>query len=175
MTGDDRPRPEYGEYASESERASAIERSGVPRQAEPVHPVGGAAATSDREAHAPQSSSAIDRIVTIFLLSFGLVSVLGGAGSYVTLEASMDRMFGQLGIGDYTATSLTPIIGILIVASQTAAWIIAAGWSFVRIRRGRTAWWIPVAGGIASFLASAVLLGILLGSDPAFLEFVSSA
>ncbi|MBX3078419.1 MAG: hypothetical protein KDB18_07695 [Salinibacterium sp.] len=189
MNPDERPRPQYGEYASEAERAAAIERSGgarpTPSEAPaasdtPVRP-----AVSKKSASTPgqparpalnrTANKGSDRIVTIFLLTFGLVYIIGGAGSYFTLGASMERMFAQLGVGEYTPTTLTPIIGIVIVVSEGIIWLLAAGWSYRRISSGRPSWWIPVAAGIIGFFVSVALLGVLLAQDPAFLSYVSSA
>ena len=167
---DERPQPEYGEYASESEQASAIERSGAPRPkpAPPSVPATASARRGSAQVPVRTTANAANRIITIFLLSFGLVYVIGGAESFLSLGASMERLFGQLGIGTYTPTSLTTVIGIVILVSQGIIWLITAGWSYVRMSRGRVSWWIPVAGGVASLLVSAALLGIVLGADPAF-------
>ncbi len=183
MSTDGRPLPQYGEYASASEQASAIERSGVARPqpaaavvpASPEVPATPAVRAKRTQLSSRTASQAVDRIATIFLLSFGFVYVIGGAESFFTLGASLNRLFLQLGIGDYTPTSLTPIIGIMIVVSQGIMWLIAAGSSYVRISRGRKSWWVPVAGGAVSFLVFAVLLGILLSADPAFLAYASGA
>lgn len=187
MSPEDRPRPQYGEYASDSEWASAIERSGAARpegrpappapraplaQAAPITPVG-PLLRADRTSRTPAKSA--DRVATIFLMSFGLVYFIGGASSYLGLAASIERMFGQMGVGDYTPTMLTPIIGIIIVVSQGVIWLIAAGWSYARIHRGRLSWWIPVTAGIVSLLATVTLLGVLLSTDPAFLAFAANA
>jgi len=189
MTADERPRPQYGEYASEAERAAAIERSGAagpaPRETPagsdaPVRPAApkataGAPGQPARPAPDRTVNTGFDRIATIFLLMFGLVYIIGGAGSYFTLGASMERMFAQLGVGEYTPTTLTPIIGIVIVVSEGIIWLLAAGWSYLRISRGRPSWWIPLVAGILGFLVSVALLGVLLAQDPAFLSYVSSA
>jgi Family of unknown function (DUF6264) len=195
MSTESTPRPEYGEYASAAEQAEAIERSGVPRAGLPSAEARSAGAARAglpaasvenspvaRSASVPSTMPptrtgtwALDRVVTIFLLSFGLVFVIGGAGTYLSLDASLESMFSQLGVGEYTPTSMTGIVGIIIVVSESIIWLLATGWSYARLNRGRLAWWIPVVAGVVSFIVSAILIGILLSTDPAFLAYATSA
>jgi hypothetical protein len=175
VTSDDRPIPQYGEYASDSERESAIVRSGgtvanpdvSPPAPQPTMPVSGPVARS--------TPGVIDRLATIFLLAFGLIYTIGGASSYLDLGTSLERMFVELGVGHYHATSMTSIIGVAIVASEAVLWLIATVWSYVRLGRGKRAWWVPAVFGLASFIVSIALLGVLLAADPVFLGFVTSA
>lgn len=182
MSTDERPRPEYGEYASETEWASAVKRSGaeLPEKTlahgTPATPSPPAAHTGQRAPGTGRTTgNTADRLSTIFLLSFGLVYVIGGAGGYLSLAATIERMFGLLGVGEYTPTELTPVFGVIIVVSQAIIWLATAVWSFARLRQGRLTLWVPLVGGVVNFLISALLLGILLASDPAFLAFATTS
>jgi len=176
----DGPRPEFGEYASPEEQARAIARSqpdaapasGAPGPPTPPPPARGPAAT----AAAPTATGGpLDRIVTVLLLAIGLVYLIGGVGGYLDLPTTLDTVYAQFGIGSYTPTAATPAFGIAFLASQSLIWIAVAFWSYRRLSRGRRSWWVPVLGAVATFLVSVVLFGVLLGSDPAFLAYVSSA
>ncbi|MBB5633785.1 hypothetical protein BKA04_002008 [Cryobacterium mesophilum] len=188
---DDRPRPEYGEYASEAEQAAALERSGVmpqppaapsslpaPSQQAPSHPPAPNPATR-RPGPALQGgispARAVDRVATIFMLSFGLVYLFGSAATYLNLAAMLDTLYAQMGIGEYTPTSMTAGVGVGIIVVQVIIWLIAAVWSYRRIRSGRMSWWVPFIAGLAGFAITATLLGILLAGDPAFAAFSTRA
>jgi len=174
MSTDDRPRPEYGEYASESEWASAVKRSGAELPEKQLEPVAPTAKSLPAPRQGRAAGNVADRFVTIFLLAFGLVYVISGVPGYFTLAETIQNMFDQLGAGAYTPTELTSVVGGLIVVSQSILWIAATVWSFSRLRQGRLAFWIPLAGGVVNFLISAILLGMLLISDPAFLAFATA-
>lgn len=109
------------------------------------------------------------------MLSFGLVYLLGSAATYLNLADMLDTLFAQMGIGKYTPTSMTAGVGIGIVVAQAIIWLIAAVWSYRRIRSGRMSWWVPFICGLASIAITATLLGILLAGDPAFAVFSTRA
>ena len=209
---DDRPRPQYGEYASDAEQASALERSGATPHpdlsaksadstGQPTPPKPGTSLTSSPGTAAagpgtrgpaatrlarPQpkapfpttrgghtAAKLADRTGTIFLLSFGFVYLLGSSGTYLNLASGLGTLFDQMGIGHYTPTSQTSGVGIGIIVGQALIWLVVAAWSYRRIVAGRTSWWVPLIGAIASVILTATLLGILLAGDPAFLAYAT--
>ena len=174
MIEPERPKPEYGEYASDEEYASALKRSGFePKQEEaPTPPFSGVPQNaSHRASHSPLTSTPrghefLDRIVTIFLLAFGIVSIIGGAPNYLNLAKTLQDTISRIGMGEYHASALTSGFGVAMLASQVILWVIAAVWSFRRLSSRKRAWWIPVVAGVLSFIVLTVLLGILLAGDP---------
>lgn len=175
-----RPAPQYGEYASEEEQAAAMERFGAPPDRQPAAPIEEAKPSPSAPQHDEvrptvahdQVARAMDRILTVFLLSFGLVYVLGGASTYLNFADSLQSMMKQLGVGEYHPTSLTAGVGIAVLAGQAILWLVAAIWSYRRITRGRRAWWIPVLAGVASIIIASVLIGVLLAGDPALMASI---
>lgn len=171
-----RPAPQYGEYASDEEMASAIKRSGGTPPVAPTS-IQHAKATVQRPAapavtpmtHTVPPKNAVDRIVTVFLLAFGLVYVVGGISTYLNLGVTLQETVKRFGMGDYQPTSQTASIGIAMIVSQTLFWLIAAVWSYRRISRRKISWWVPVVLGVISFLVLAALLGSLLAADPSFM------
>lgn len=164
------PMPEYGEYASAEELAAALKRSGAPdRRVEPQTPP---AQREPAPVSAPRNS--LDRIVTVFLLSFGAVFVIGGAPNYLNLGETLNETMKQFGADGYQPTDQTGLFGIAMLASQILLWLLAAAVSYRRIKRHKTAWWVPVLAGVVSFLVLSVLLGSLLAADPAFVATVST-
>lgn len=187
---DERPRPQYGEYASDAEQASALERSGatVPTPAKSPTPSTVPAPQSSapdpasrRTARASDAlpggtaSRIADRTATVFLLSFGFVYVVGSSISYLNLASALSDLFTQMGIGHYTPTSMTSAVGIGIIVGQAVVWLIVVAWSYRRITTNRTSWWVPLLGVIASVVITAILLGILLAGDPAFIAYSTRA
>lgn len=178
-----RQRPEYGEYASPEEQAQAIARSqpreaSVPSDRPPHAAPAPAPAAPTGSLPAPQAATPVrtgDRVATVFLLALGLVYLIGGAGGYLALGTTLDTVYAQFGLGDYTPTSATPAFGVAIVACQAVIWITTALWSYRRLSRGRRSWWVPALGAVATFLVTVVLFGVLLAGDPAFLAYVSTA
>ena len=204
---DDRPRPQYGEYATDAEQASALERSGVTPKpdasATPTDSTGrplppnpttsplAAPLPGTQRFPAPRSAGArskapfpaphtgvsartlADRTATVFLLSFGFVYLLGSTTTCLNLAPALNTLFGQMGIGHYTATPETSGVGIGILVGQALIWLAVAAWSYRRIASGRMSWWVPVVGAIASVIITATLLGILLAGDPAFIAFAT--
>lgn len=122
---------------------------------------------------APRSPA--NRFATIFLLALGLVYVVGGAPSYLALPATLDSIYQQWGIGSYAATSFAQTIGIAVVVGQTVIWLVIAFVAVRRLRKGRSSWWVPVIGAVATFIVTVILMAVLLMSDPAFTAYVTSA
>lgn len=117
----------------------------------------------------------LDRLFTIMLLALGLVYLIGGAGGYLDLATTLDTVYAQFGIGEYTPAPATPAFGVAFVASQAVIWVATVVWSYRRLSRGRRSWWVPVVGAATTFIVTVALFGALLASDPAFLAYVSAA
>lgn len=175
MTVPERPQPQYGEYASKEEQVSALERSGVkPLEASlALPPAAVPPATAVPGSRPFRSSNLLDSVATIFLLSFGLVYVIGGAETYLNLGTMLHSMLTQLDMGDYHPTEQTAPIGVAILVVQSVIWVITAVWAYRRMSHAKHAWWVAVTGGVLAFLISSVLLGVLLAADPAFMAAIT--
>lgn len=194
MSESERPKPQYGEYASEEELAEALRRSGVdPERADaPVpHAEGDSQGTSRSVTSRPstprpnapglgtphprtaRTRGAFDRIATVFLLSFGLVYILGGASNFLNFNEKLPETVQQIGMGEYHSTSLTGGIGIAMLASQLTLWVIAAVWSYRRMKKLKLAWWVPALAAVISFVILTVMLGLLLAADPTLIANLS--
>lgn len=179
MSGDDRPRPEYGEYATPQEQAKAIAKSQpLPPRAE--QPVEGRAAPVPPPAIGPSGTpvargGSADRFATLLLLALGLVYLVGGSPSYLALPATLDTVYQQWGIGSYAATGFASAIGIVVVVSQAVIWVVIAVIAIRRLRSSRSSWWVPVVGAVATFVVTVILMAIVIMSDPAFTAYLTSA
>lgn len=174
----DRDQPEYGERATPEEQARAIAASGglqewqrealLPSAAERPAPAPGPGVS-------PKSGYTLNRFATIFLLGVGLVAVLQSAFGYLDLATTIQTLYTQQGIGEYTPTQLTTVIGISLVIVHALIWLITAVVSLKVLARGRNAWWIPLVGAGVTFLFMASLLAALLLADPAFTRYLEAA
>lgn len=184
MSEPERPKPQYGEYASGEELAEALRRSGVepqPTDAPMRHAEGDSLGRSlsvptrpgASRPRTPRSRGAFDRIATVFLLSFGLVYIVGGASSFVNFSEKLPETVQEIGMGEYHSTSLTAGIGIAMLASQLILWLIAAVWSYRRMKKFKMAWWVPALAAVISFVILTVLLGLLLAADPTLIANLS--
>lgn len=191
---EDRPKPRYGEYATPEEQAEAIrERLGTDPSAQadtgdgsnassplsPASPVGAPSAAS-RPTPAP-AANAIDRFITLFLLGMGVVSLLQGIGGYLNLGALIDAGYASFGaalratdIGHYTTTGLTGALGWVLTIVHTVALTLAVYYSLRRLRARRISWWIPVIAAVVVFLATMIVMFVLLTLDPAFQAMVAA-
>lgn len=181
MSEAERQEPLYGEYASAEEQASALRRSGAePRQVEPhaaraeskAHPTPGTPMIVPADSRG--SRNPLDRIITVFLLSFSAVFIFGGASSYLNLGPSLNDAVKQFGVSEYQVTDQTAAFGIAMLVSQVVLWLLAAVVSYRRITRHKLAWWVPLVAGILSFVVTSVLLGVLLAADPALVAAISA-
>ncbi len=149
-----------------------------------ARPFGGAGApgalgSAPAVAFAPPRRSAgailADRIVTVALLAYGLITVLTGIPQYLDLAGIANQSFAAAGIpGEFTSTAQSDALGV------TAAFILAIGFALTawiavrRLRRGRVAWWVPLIGFVLTFIPIAICLSVALMGDPAFIDYVAS-
>ena len=177
---DSRPRPQYGEYATPEVQAKAMglpavapdPPAGTPTPApEPVN----SATEWDTPAAkrvAPRGGL-VNQIVTLALLALGLVNVLSGISTYLSLPTLIQTAYDQLGVGRYTATALASMLGIVAIAVSATVWTVTA-WICVRLlRRARMSWWVPLLGAAVTALALAVILSVAVLSDPAFSAYTA--
>ncbi len=177
---DPRPRPQYGEYATPEEQRARIAQpdAALIYEPAPVHDVAPAAepapaspAAGTVAASVQPRSRAIDRIVTFALLAYGLVNVVSSFPALIDFSAYADTMFRILGVdaalSDPAAGRPWGIASAIVLA---VGWLVTAAVSWVRVRRGRISWWIPLVGGVVFTFASAMLMLVPLMNDPAVWE-----
>jgi hypothetical protein len=172
---DERPRPQYGEYAPEGwtwEPPPGQQTSDpAPQMATPP----AAASATDRAAHPT------DRIVTLLLLVLGIFGVWTAIGTIQAIPDQLPQAIRQagelLGTGaatvDYTPGPEVP--GILLAGSivQVVIWLLTAWWAVSRIRAGKIAFWVPLVGGVVSFVLLYAVMFIIIAIDPALVASLS--
>jgi hypothetical protein len=162
---DERPRPQYGEYATPEEQRARIQQpdatwaldNGRRVDGGQIHPAPAAAPTGAPTAppvpaRAMTPARGADRVVTLALLALGALNVILTAVSYFDLAGLADQAFSMLGAG--------------FVLTALLAWR--------NLRAGRISWWIPVVGAIVTYMGVYVCIAIPLFGDPAFMEYATT-
>jgi hypothetical protein len=172
---DERPRPQYGEYAPEGwtwtpppgETTSDPAPQMTPPPAPHAPSAHAVAAASAREQRPVRPA---DRAVTILLLVIGVLGAWLSVGVLQALPQSIQLLHTQEGIDPYTPGPEIP--GLILIGSivQVVIWVVTAAGSIALIRARRPSFWLPLAGGVLAAIALFVCTAIALSGDPALIE-----
>ena len=203
-SGERRPKPQYGEYATPQEQAKIIADSlppvsplltppvPVPVPPVPVPPVpvppGLRPPAVPGPPQAPDAQTRVgsqpapgvpgrrprrwDIILTAALLGYATINVIAQLLAKDTLATIATQFFTAQGIGDYTPTALTTSLGNTLNVITLALFVVTVLVTTWMLRRGRVAFWVPIAGGVVATTVALVFVVILLQSDPAFTTFL---
>ncbi|KHK98456.1 hypothetical protein LK09_05525 [Microbacterium mangrovi] len=179
--GDRRPRPQFGEYATpEQQRAHIREPASEP----PAPPTPGAPPFSRMPPPAvPPSPSgraqqvaqphAADRLVSLMLLGFGAVNVVLSIPQFLNLSALATQTMALQGIpGTFTNTSAAQVWGVVATVVLIAGYLCTLTLSLRRLRRGKIAWWVPLAGAAVTYAVVFVCVVVPLFGDPAISAYL---
>jgi hypothetical protein len=175
---DPRPLPQYGEYATPEEQRAAIKQPPpepvvAPEKASPArhpHPPTGPATTV-----AARPTRLADRIITIALLTYGLLTVMGAAPQMVDFTGFAETWMQVAGVeGEFTNISAGNAWGIAAACIFIGGWLLTAFLSWLSLSRRRVTWWIPLVGAIVTFLIVSVCLAVPMVGDPAVSAYFMS-
>jgi len=191
---DERPRPEYGEYATPEEQRARMGLPPAHHGALHAHTAASPAASAPslaghdgvagREPAPPRAQPSgsetrpargWDRLLTWTLLAIGLLTLTASAGSYLNMAPAMQAAYQELGIGHFGAGAIARPAGIALIIVQTAVWVGTALLSQRSLRRGRISFWIPLLGAVMSYISLVVVLLIVVLNDPAFVAYISAS
>lgn len=174
---DERPRPQYGEYATPEEQRARIRQpdatfdldAGKTPDAAPPAPAPAPAAGP-----VARNPRAMDRVATIALLALGLFEVLRSIPGFVDPAAMFALAFSQLGVDASLADPASARgWGIAAAIVMAVGWFATAGVSVWNLRAGRLSFWIPLVGAVVVMLIATVLLFVPLMTDPALVQQLS--
>lgn len=168
-------RPQYGEIATlEEQRRAAGLPPLVEEAPESIAPASPHPATAAAEP--PRQSRPVDRFITIALLAYGLVNVVMTGLSYLDFSTAMNEVMGVLGIdGEFTNYAQGRLWGTVAAIVLAVGWSATAYLSVRRLRRGKSTWWLPVAGAAVTIVVASICVAIPMMGDPAFVSFLSSS
>ncbi|MET2009974.1 DUF6264 family protein [Microbacterium chocolatum] len=168
---DERPRPQFGEYASDEEQRARIQQPEVTeRLAAGVAPADATPtpAPASRVTSPAGRGRLVDRIVAFALLAYGLVNVVSAAPALVDYAAYMTSVFELMGVSAEVADpEAGRPWGVAAAIVLVGGWLLTAFLTWRNMRRGRLSWWIPLVGGVAFSLTAGVLVMVPLMSDAA--------
>lgn len=185
---DPRPRPQFGEYATPEEQRASIQ---VPQESahadEPVpvpvtrpanegaRPAAGRVEPERGSASHPMVSTgnSADRIATIALLAIGLFNVLTTVPGLLDLSSTLNAAFERMGLGSFTPTPATSVIGVGLAIFYALAWLVTLALSLRSLRAARLSFWIPLVAGVVVTIVAMICFLVLFFGDPAFMEYVS--
>ncbi|WP_424448812.1 DUF6264 family protein [Microbacterium arborescens] len=191
MSEQERPRPQYGEYATPEEQRARIAALGGaaphPDVAETAHvPAVGPDARPGGASRAPLPPSRptttaarptrlADRVITVALLAYGFVTVLGAIPQLVDFAGFAQTWMDMAGIdASLTDPAGGRAWGIAAAVVYGAGWLVTAALSWWSLSARRLSWWIPLVGAIVTFIIVSMLLAAPLLSDPGVLDGLSS-
>jgi len=159
-----RPRPQYGEYATPEQQRAAIRQPepAAPAPVDAPHPPTAPATTV-----AARPTRTADRIITVALLVYGLVTVVSAIPQLVDFTAFAKTWMEVAGVeGEFTNTAQGALWGGVGATVFAVGWVLTAVLSWWSLARGRVSWWIPLVGAIVTFVIVSICLVVPLFGDP---------
>lgn len=181
---DERPRPQYGEYAPEgwtwqppADPHAHVEPAPEAQQAAPTAAPQPVAATSA----GARRDRPIDRLATIMLLLIGVLGMWGAIGTLQSLPDQLPMAIRQasdmLGtdVANFEYVPGPEVPGILLAGSiaQIVLWVISAWWAITRLRARRLAFWVPLSAGVVSFVLLYATMFVVVLNDPALVAAIT--
>lgn len=165
-------RPQYGEFATPEEQRRL---AGLPPLDAAVAPAAEPrSAVTSAPAEKPVQPRRWDRVITIALLAYGLISVITTGISYLDLPTVMNETMKIMGIpGEFTNFAQGRLWGTIAAVVLVIGWVVTAWLSLRRLRTGKLTWWVPVVGAAATMIVVGICVTVPMMGDPAFMEYVS--
>jgi hypothetical protein len=169
---ENRPAPQYGEYATPEEQARAAGLEYIP-------PVAAERATLQPDPPAgpqlqhpgePVRRRPYDRFFTVVLLAIAAFSLAQSIPNDLDFSASLSADLSRTGIGTFPDVVLADRIGIWLLVAQSILVVLTFVWAIFAMRRGRTSFYIPILGAIAFGIVVVILCIVMFNSSPTFLK-----
>lgn len=168
-----RPRPQYGEYATPEEQRARIQQPAAapsphhsslpPSVPGHAHPPTAPATTA-----AARPTRTADRIITLALLAYGLVTVLSAIPQLWDFTGFAQTWMQVAGIdATFTNTAQGELWGRIAAFVFIGGWLLTAVLSWASLAARRLSWWIPLVGAIVTFIVATVCVTVPLVGDPA--------
>jgi len=167
---DERPKPEYGEYATPEQQAAAMGRAYVPPPPEP--PAAPITPTSSRlaEPYPVRPSGYANRFLTVFLLGLGALSLIGNVSTYLNYATALKGVMTASGLSSVSVPSAVNGAGIPTLIANIVIFAASTILSVLVIRRGRVSFYIPILGFLLFVVVTTFLLYVYAPSYVAQLE-----
>jgi hypothetical protein len=154
---DDRPRPQYGEYAD------------VPLAPPAPAPV----EVAQPAAVAPRRRT-WDIVLTTVLLLWGVADVVTGFPQFARLGTLVGEVGRAQGWPDFTSTAEADQVGMTLNIVRLVLLVLGIAGALLLLSRRRVAFWVPLTAGALAMVATVVGIVSVMVGDPAFLEYVQN-
>jgi uncharacterized membrane protein YhaH (DUF805 family) len=168
---DPRPRPQFGEYATPEEQQARIQRPEVTEALDAGVAPQEAAPAPKAAALAAARGPLVDRIITLMLLIYGLVSVVTTIAQVLDFPHYAEQAAQILNV-DAKYTNLTAgfVWGAIAAVVYGVVYLLTALVTVRRLRRGRIAFWVPLVGFAVAAVVGGTCITIAIVNDPAYLS-----
>ena len=194
---DERPRPQYGEYATPEQQAKAAGLKFDPKAAARAIQEAQAAqaAQADRAIPHPPPEAApepesrvpgrspfrtgvrvahpVDRFFTFFLLGVGIFYLLTSVPSYLSFTATLDAGYQRFGAGKFPEPDLGNQVGIWMLVAHSILFILTITWALRRLAHGRRAAFVPIIGFVLFVAVFVAAFFVLYAAEPSYFKEVS--
>ncbi len=174
MDADDRPRPQYGEYATPEEVAAA--RGPMPEP--PADPVSKSAAPISAAPAAPAATVRQPRpsnnLITVLLIVFGIWNTVTSISSYLDFGTSLSQGLEIAGYGTIGFGPVAHTAGIVLLVISFVLLLAAIGVSLQLMRLRRRSIWVPVVAGALDLLATFIATAVVVANTPAVLAVLQT-
>ena len=167
----DRPRPEYGEYATPEEQSEA---SGVSLEKQLPPPVAGTqvrVAPPLGETVAPRGW---DRVITTAFLAYGAFTLFT---RFLTLDStgeSLKQSLASVGFTGFDSVAQINEVALTSAIVELGILAIAVMLSVRRLRSGKITFFIPLIAGVLATVIMAMIFMPIVVADPAYLTWAES-
>jgi hypothetical protein len=173
---DERPRPQYGEYATPEQQAHAMGKRPIPplRQLPEMPPSPDPANRvldpAEGIGSAPRATGhPVDRVFTIVLLGLGLFQLLDSIQGYLDFRVALNQLATEFGL-NYAAPAAATQAGYWILASNVVLLVLTAVVAIRFVRRSRISFYVPLIGYV---LFEIVMVTIVMTIVPSFTHLMS--
>lgn len=174
---DERPRPQYGEYAPVSEAAPAVPVAGqkeadadaAVRPASKSDPQKGAEPPGERPGRRNW-----DVLLTTVLLALFVYDVVSAYGVLANLFGILRSTYQDQGFGEYVSLELANTVGMIANIVRIALLLITIAISLVLIHRKRLSFVVALCGGLLSVITLVVCVVIAVVNDPALAAYIET-
>jgi hypothetical protein len=184
----ERPRPRYGEMAPDGwswkppqpdELPGGAGNSAAPPPpppgppASPAQPTGQAPWTTMPAQPTTSRAPGWDLAVTVSLIVVGLLGTFLAILVLAATPQAVQQLYTQEGLGAYTPAASVP--GVVTAGSITLAgvWLASTIVAILLMTRGKRAFYVPLIGGVVSFVTIFAFMIVILTTDPTLFDYFS--
>jgi hypothetical protein len=179
---DERPRPKFGELAPEGwvwhppKDADKFDTAHPVPDARDTRTPSSTSTRSREEALLAQAAGerpvpTWNQPATILLLIVGIVGMFLSIGTLAAAPDSIQLLYANQGLGTYKPAPSVSAILLAGEISMVGIWVISALLSIFRLTRHKSAYFIPIIGGVVAFVALFVFFTAVIASDPTLISY----